>query len=98
MSDLHLVPSTELAHGLDTAERLVVGVESINQEYPDADFCVLAGDLVDRGDKESYQRLKEIMQPLKIPYHPALGNHDDRDAFFPFLAGLIVIATAMYSV
>ena len=55
MSDLHLVPSPELAHGLDAAERLVLGVESINQKYPDADFCVLAGDLVDRGDKESYQ-------------------------------------------
>ena len=68
MSDLHLVASPELAHGLDSAERLVVGVESINQEYPDADFCVLAGDLVDRGDKEAYQRLKAIMQPLKIPY------------------------------
>jgi len=81
MSDLHLVPSPELAHGLDTAKRLALCVESINQEYPDADFCVLAGDLVDRGDKESYQRLKEIMQPLKIPYYPALGNHDDRDAF-----------------
>ncbi len=81
MSDLHLVPSPELAHGLDTAERLMLGVESINQEYSDADFCVLAGDLVDRGDKESYQCLKAIMQPLKIPYYLALGNHDDRDAF-----------------
>ena len=81
MSDLHLVASPELAHGLDSAERLVVGVESINQEYPDADFCVLAGDLVDRGDKEAYQRLKAIMQPLKIPYYLALGNHDDREAF-----------------
>ncbi|SVC91617.1 uncharacterized protein METZ01_LOCUS344471, partial [marine metagenome] len=60
MSDLHLVPSPELVHGLDAAERLVLGVESINQKYPDADFCVLAGDLVDRGDKESYQRLKAI--------------------------------------
>ena len=81
MSDLHLVPSPELAHGLDTAKRLALGVESINQEYPDADFCVLAGDLVDRGDKEAYQRLKAIMQPLKIPYYLALGNHDDREAF-----------------
>jgi len=69
MSDLHLVPSPALAHGLDTAERLVLGVESINQEYPDADFCVLAGDLVERGDQEAYQCLKVIMQPLKIPYY-----------------------------
>ncbi len=81
MSDLHLAPSPDLAHGLDTSKRLALGVESINQEYPDADFCMLAGDLVDRGDKESYQRLKAIMQSLKIPYYPALGNHDDRDAF-----------------
>ena len=81
MSDLHLVPSPELVHGLDTAERLVRGVESINQEYPDADFCVLAGDLVERGDQEAYQCLKAIMQPLKIPYYLALGNHDDRETF-----------------
>jgi 3',5'-cyclic AMP phosphodiesterase CpdA len=81
MSDLHLVPSPELAHGLDTAERLVRGVDSINQEHTDADFCVLAGDLVERGDKEAYQCLKAIMQPLKIPYYLALGNHDDRETF-----------------
>ena len=81
MSDLHLVSSPELPHGLDPAERLILGVESINQEYPDADFCVLAGDLVDRGEKEAYQRLKVILQSLKIPWYPALGNHDDRDVF-----------------
>ena len=81
MSDLHLVPSPELAHGLDTAERLVLGVESINQEYPDADLCVLAGDLVERGDQEAYQCLKAIMRSLKIPYYLALGNHDDRETF-----------------
>ena len=81
MSDLHLVPHPEFAHGLDTAERLVRGVESINHEYADADFCVLAGDLVDRGDKEAYKRLKAIMRRLTIPYYPALGNHDDREVF-----------------
>lgn len=45
------------------------------------DLILATGDLVDRGDVESYRRLREAFAATTIPVAPALGNHDDRDAF-----------------
>lgn len=81
MSDLHLVPEGELSLTLDTAARLEQAVETINTRYADADFCILAGDLADRGEAAAYRRLQDIIGRLAIPAHVTLGNHDDRPTF-----------------
>jgi 3',5'-cyclic AMP phosphodiesterase CpdA len=81
MSDLHLVPEGELSLTLDTAARLENAVEAVNARYGDADFCVLAGDLADRGDAASYRRLQSLVEKLTIPTFITLGNHDDRPTF-----------------
>ena len=42
--------------------------------------CILAtGDLADRGSREEYQRLREILAATSIPVYLMPGNHDRRD-------------------
>jgi 3',5'-cyclic AMP phosphodiesterase CpdA len=81
LSDLHIVPEGETSHGIDTAEWLRLGVEAINRRHADADLCLLAGDLTDRGDPAAYARLARLLADLKVPVCLTLGNHDDRPAF-----------------
>lgn len=45
------------------------------------DMLLATGDLVDRGDVDSYRRLKEAFDGLPFPVVYAMGNHDARDAF-----------------
>ena len=81
LSDLHLRPEGVLSHGLDTHDRLVQGIDWLNRMHSDADLCVLAGDLVDLGEKEAYERLKHQVVRAKVPVEMTIGNHDDRDTF-----------------
>jgi 3',5'-cyclic AMP phosphodiesterase CpdA len=81
MSDLHLVGEGEVSMTLDTAARLERAVEAVNARYGDADFCILAGDLADRGQADAYRRLQTIIAALSIPVIVTLGNHDDRPTF-----------------
>ena len=45
---------------------------------PRPDLLLCTGDLTDRGDRASYQRLREALAPLPFPYFLAVGNHDLR--------------------
>ncbi|WP_034158438.1 phosphodiesterase [Sphingomonas sp. ERG5] len=45
------------------------------------DLMIVSGDLVDRGDEESYQRCAEAFAACPFPVYPCLGNHDDRETF-----------------
>jgi 3',5'-cyclic AMP phosphodiesterase CpdA len=81
MSDLHLVPEGETSITLDTSTRLEQAVDAVLARHADADFCILAGDLADRGEAAAYERLKTIIARLPIPVHITLGNHDDRPTF-----------------
>jgi 3',5'-cyclic AMP phosphodiesterase CpdA len=44
-------------------------------------MVLATGDLVDRGDRDSYLRLRDALSALPFPVHFALGNHDARAAF-----------------
>ena len=81
MSDLHLMPPGETSMTLDTGARLEQAVESVMARYSDFDFCILAGDLADRGQAAAYERLQAIIERMPIPTYITLGNHDDRPTF-----------------
>lgn len=81
MSDLHLMPEGETSMTLDTGVRLEQAVDSVIARFSDFDFCILAGDLADLGQKAAYERLKAIIARMPIPTYITLGNHDDRAAF-----------------
>lgn len=48
---------------------------------PRPDLLLATGDLIDRGDRESYERLRDAFSNLPFPVHYALGNHDERETF-----------------
>jgi 3',5'-cyclic-AMP phosphodiesterase len=48
---------------------------------PRPDLLLASGDLSEHGTPESYATFKAICDALPFPVLPALGNHDDRDAF-----------------
>lgn len=80
ITDLHIGfepdrPDEPNRHRLDAAlARITRGVNR-------PDLLVLTGDLVDRGDIASYQRLRDALSAAPMPIFPIIGNHDDRANF-----------------
>jgi 3',5'-cyclic AMP phosphodiesterase CpdA len=57
----------------------VLGELAVMQPRPD--LLLATGDLIDRGDRASYERLREAFADLPFPVYYALGNHDVRETF-----------------
>lgn len=51
------------------------------------DLLLMTGDLTDRGDVQSYIRLKELIADCDFPCLPLVGNHDLRAAFHQIFSG-----------
>ncbi|ECI7685761.1 phosphodiesterase, partial [Salmonella enterica subsp. enterica] len=49
---------------------------------PKPSFIVASGDLTNRGDAESYELLREILEATDLPVIYAIGNHDTREGFY----------------
>jgi len=81
LSDLHLGLPGKAVNGLDPEARLAEAVRTINRDHADADFVALAGDLADLGQMEAYRSLQVLLEPLTMPCHITLGNHDDPKAY-----------------
>ena len=60
---------------LDQVLRLLTGMS------PMPDLLLATGDLVDRGDSDSYRRLRNALSICPFPVWPCVGNHDQRDTF-----------------
>ena len=80
ISDPHIVPNGQLAYGeVDTAVALASCVETIDRllsEIGSVDLVIVTGDITDFGTKEEYQRFREIMGHLSLPYRVIPGNHE----------------------
>lgn len=81
ITDPHLVARPQKLFDIDVLARLELAVESINARHGDAKLCVLTGDLTHWAEPEAYMEVKAIMGGLAMPWHPILGNHDDREIF-----------------
>lgn len=81
ISDLHIKAAGKLSYRqVDTLGALRKAIGRLNSLSPRPDAVVITGDLVDFGNEEEYQTLKEALGALKIPYWLMVGNHDDRQA------------------
>jgi len=78
ITDFHLVaPGTPL-WGLDTRERAKRCLDDIAQWHDDAAFCVISGDLADKGEPSAYRWLAEQLKAFPLKTFLMVGNHDDR--------------------
>lgn len=77
LSDPHILPRPQKKRGVDVCARLDAAVDSINRKFSDAAFCMVTGDLTDKGDETSYKEVCSILARLQIPWHGLMGNHDD---------------------
>lgn len=61
-----------------SAERLRKAVNWINEnaEAKGIRFVLVTGDITDSGERSEFEKAKEILNALKIPYVPTIGNHD----------------------
>jgi 3',5'-cyclic AMP phosphodiesterase CpdA len=78
-SDTHIKPRGRLAYNkVDTASMLRAAVSHVQALPQQPDLLLITGDLVDVGDAEEYEHLKDILAPLMYPMLVVPGNHDDR--------------------
>jgi len=88
ISDLHIKPPGRLAYGrVDTALSLAHTIRALNNLSPRPDWVLISGDLVDSGREEEYRQLKALLDQLSLPWHLAIGNHDDRAAMRTVFGG-----------
>jgi Icc protein len=62
-------------------KRLDQAIKTICDMKPQPDLLLATGDLVDRGDLESYRRLENALSGVPFPTYMCLGNHDLRAPF-----------------
>jgi 3',5'-cyclic AMP phosphodiesterase CpdA len=78
ITDTHFVTAGEILYGLDTRARLDACIADINLHHPDAELCVITGDLAHRGEAKAYAHLRASLAWLQVPWRLLIGNHDDR--------------------
>jgi 3',5'-cyclic AMP phosphodiesterase CpdA len=77
LSDSHL--GAGWADG-DPVEGLGAAVESVRRLVPQPDAVLVSGDLADTAADAEYERVRELLTPLRAPVYVLPGNHDERRA------------------
>lgn len=80
LTDLHMTPEPPAGRP-DPDARLAACLAHAAKAVPDASRIVLTGDLTDKGDIASYERLKVRLRDAHVPVQMLIGNHDNRAAF-----------------
>lgn len=80
MSDPHFTAQGDVL-GHDPRARLDAAIAHVNANHADSDFCVISGDMVNRGTRPDYLAVSEALSALQVPLLPMVGNHDDRPFF-----------------
>ncbi|WP_170608340.1 metallophosphoesterase [Ruegeria arenilitoris] len=77
VTDLHLRETD--VDDFSTHVRIVdAGLNFAGENWPDAEFCVIGGDISDDGTRSTYRWLKTRLQSLPFPSILIPGNHDNR--------------------
>ena len=80
ITDFHLPPPGTVLWGLDPQDRVSRCLDDIARWHGDAEFCVILGDLADKGESEAYRWLSKRLSEFPLPTFVIPGNHDDREA------------------
>lgn len=83
ISDLHIdVVDSPTPDAEETATTLKAVREQIEALEPRPAFVIASGDLTNHGSEGAFRRLRELMSDFPIPVIWALGNHDNRQAWW----------------
>lgn len=80
ISDFHLTAPGERLCGLDPHDRAGRCLDDIARWHDDAAFCVISGDIADKGQVEAYYWLSKRLEGFPLRVFVMTGNHDDREA------------------
>jgi len=81
ITDMHIRRKGDLLHHMiHTGRELRRCIAAINALPVPPAFVVATGDLVDRGKRKEYRRLRKILAGLSVPCFLVVGNHDDRES------------------
>ncbi|HEX4177974.1 MAG TPA: metallophosphoesterase, partial [Rhizomicrobium sp.] len=81
ITDLHITNGSQPKDRARNEARLRTALNAINQLKPAPAAILVTGDLVDLGQPDEYEALKDVLAGTDIPIHFTVGNHDSRPAF-----------------
>jgi len=81
ITDLHITNGSQPKDQARNADRLRIVLKSITAMKPRPAAILATGDLVDLGQSDEYDALKQILAGCEIPIYYGIGNHDARDTF-----------------
>lgn len=88
ITDLHIrLPGQKAYRVVETDRYLPPAVRRINAMDPRPDLVLVSGDLTDFGRPAEYAHLKQMLDPLAMPYYVMPGNHDSRNALRDVFVG-----------
>jgi 3',5'-cyclic AMP phosphodiesterase CpdA len=77
LSDPHI--GAEWANG-DPIAGLAAAVEAVRRLGTQPDAVLVSGDLADNASDAEYERVRDLLAPLRAPAYVLPGNHDERGA------------------
>ncbi|MEI7790119.1 MAG: phosphodiesterase [Alphaproteobacteria bacterium] len=81
ITDLHITNGSQPKDRERNAARLRTVLKSITAMKPRPAAILATGDLVDLGQADEYDELKQILASCEIPIFYGIGNHDARPTF-----------------
>jgi 3',5'-cyclic-AMP phosphodiesterase len=89
ITDTHIrAPGRLTYRKIDTSIYLRDAVAFLSAPPVPVDAIVHTGDLTDFATDDEYRHFLDIVAPLRVPFYPVPGNHDERAAFRRAFAGL----------
>lgn len=70
-----LPPQGDVGYPTQKLRTAVNWINTNNIQYK-IQFVMVVGDITDSGEKSEFLKAKEILDTLKVPYIPLIGNHD----------------------
>src|SRR3546814_5944891 len=81
ITDLHIrMPGQKAYRVVETDRYLPPAIDALNRLDPAPTLVIISGDLTDFGRPREYAHLKNMLDPLRVPYFLMPGNHDAREA------------------
>jgi len=85
ISDIHI--NADPVAGADTVARFAACLAHVGKRHGDAAAIVISGDLTHHGQRQSYVKLKELLDASPLKPLLMIGNHDHRETFLDIFPG-----------